>query len=120
MSSRSTRLPARQNPAFALTLSAAVVLAGTVVRGQATKEARARERGERDRAEREQRKSAKARKTMEAEIAALEKHLAELTAALEDDSAKGDHAALRQASGEYGIARAKLDAVLARWVESGE
>jgi ATP-binding cassette subfamily F protein 3 len=87
---------------------------------RATKEARARERDQRDRAERERRKRVKARQTMEAEIAALEKHLAELTAAMEDDSAKGDHAALRRASEEYGRTRAKLDALLARWVESGE
>ncbi len=86
----------------------------------ATKEARARERGERDRAERDRRKRTKTRQTMEAEIAALEKHLAELTAAMEDDSAKGDHAALRQASEEYGQTRAKLDDLLARWVETGE
>ncbi len=86
----------------------------------ATKEARARERGERDRAERDQRRRSKARKTLEAEIAALEKHLAELTAAMEDDSAKADHSAVRQASEEYGRMRAKLDEVLARWVESAE
>jgi ATP-binding cassette subfamily F protein 3 len=85
-----------------------------------TKEARARERGERDRAERDRRKRTKARQTMEAEIAALEKHLAELTAAMEDDSAKGDHAALRQASEEYGRTRVRLDELLARWVETGE
>jgi len=85
-----------------------------------TKEARARERGERDRAEREQRKRTKARKALEAEIEALEKHLAELTAAMEDDSAKGDHAALRQASEDYGRTRALLDHLLARWVETAE
>jgi ATP-binding cassette subfamily F protein 3 len=85
-----------------------------------SKEARARERNERDRAERDQRKRTKARKTMESEIAALEKHLAELTAAMEDDSAKGDHAAVRQASEDYGRTRAQLDELLARWVETGE
>jgi ATP-binding cassette subfamily F protein 3 len=85
-----------------------------------TKEARAQQRGERDRAEREQRKRDKARKSLEAEIAALEKNLSELTAAMEDDSAKGDVAALRQASEEYGRSRAKLDELLARWVESSE
>jgi len=84
------------------------------------KESRARERGERDRAERDRRKRVKARQALEAEIAALEKSLAELTAAMEDDSAKGDVAALRQASEEYGRARAKLDELLARWVETGE
>jgi ATP-binding cassette subfamily F protein 3 len=84
------------------------------------KEARARERDQRDRAERERRKRVKARQTLEAEIAALEKQLAELTAAMEDDSAKGDHAALRQASEDYGRTRAKLDELLARWVEGGE
>ena len=57
---------------------------------------------------------------MEAEIAGLEKHLAELTAAMEDDSAKGDHAALRQASEDYGRTRVKLDQLLARWLETGE
>jgi len=91
-----------------------------VATGAPTKEARARERDQRDRAERERRKRVKARQTMEAEIAALEKHLAELTAAMEDDSAKGDHAALRQASEDYGRTRAKLDQLLARWVETGE
>jgi ATP-binding cassette subfamily F protein 3 len=85
-----------------------------------TKEARARERDERDRTERERRKRTKARQTMEAEIAAMEKRLAELTAAMEDDSAKGDVGALRQASEEYGRTRAKLDELLARWVETGE
>jgi len=85
-----------------------------------SKEARARDRGERDRAEREQRKRTKARKTLEAEIETLEKRLAELTAAMEDDSAKGDHLALRQASEDYGRARAQLDQLLARWVETGE
>ena len=85
-----------------------------------TKESRARERGERDRAERDGRKRVKARQILEAEIATLEKTLAELTAAMEDDSAKGDVAALRQASEEYGRARAKLDALLAKWVETGE
>jgi len=84
------------------------------------KEARARERDQRDRAERERRKRVKARQTLEAEIAALEKQLAELTAAMEDDSAKGDHAALRQASEDYGRTRVKLDALQARWVEGGE
>jgi ATP-binding cassette subfamily F protein 3 len=84
------------------------------------KESRARERGERDQAERDRRKRGKARQTLEAEIATLEKTLAELTAAMEDDSAKGDVAALRQASEEYGRARAKLDALLAKWVETGE
>jgi len=39
---------------------------------------------------------------------------------MEDDSAKGDVLALRQASEEYGRARAKLDELLARWVEGGE
>jgi septal ring factor EnvC (AmiA/AmiB activator) len=91
-----------------------------VASGAPAKEARARERDQRDRVDRERRKRVKARQTLEAEIAALEKHLAELTAAMEDDSAKGDHAALRQASEEYGRSRAKLDELLARWVESGE
>jgi ATP-binding cassette, subfamily F, member 3 len=100
--------------------AAAVSPAPAPARAPATKEARAHERGERDRAERERRKRTKARQTMEAEIAALEKRLAELTAAMEDDSAKGDHAALRQASEEYGQTRAKLDELLARWVETGE
>jgi ATP-binding cassette subfamily F protein 3 len=85
-----------------------------------TKEARARERAERDRAEREQRKRDKARKSLEAEIAALEKNLTELTAAMEDDSAKGDIGALRQASEEYAQSRARLDELLARWVETAE
>ena len=85
-----------------------------------TKEARARERGERDQAERERRKRTKARERLEAEIAAMEKTLAELTAAMEDDSAKGDLAALRGASEEYGRVRAKLDELLSRWVNSGE
>lgn len=85
-----------------------------------TKEARARERGERDRAERDRRKREKARKALEAEIASHEKHLAELTAAMEDDAAKGDHAALRAASEEYGRVRSALDEILARWVESAE
>ncbi len=70
--------------------------------------------------EREQRKRTKARKALEAEIAAMEKTLAELTAAMEDDSAKGDVAALRTASEEYGRTRAKLDQLLSRWVESPE
>jgi len=85
-----------------------------------TKTSRAREREERDRVEREQRKRTKARKVLEAEIAAMEKTLAELTAAMEDDSAKGDVQALRTASEEYGRTRAKLDQLLARWVESPE
>jgi len=82
-----------------------------------TKEARALQRAERDRAEREGRKRDRTKKSLEAEIAALERRLAELTAAMEDDSAKGDLAALRHASEEYGRARAQLDEVLARWVE---
>jgi ATP-binding cassette subfamily F protein 3 len=85
-----------------------------------TKEARARDRAERDRIEREQRKRDRARKKLEEEIAAMERKLAELTAAMEDDSAKGDVAALRRESEEYGRVRAALDALLARWVETGE
>jgi len=85
-----------------------------------TKASRARERDERDRVEREQRKRTKARKALETEIAAMEKTLAELTAAMEDDSAKGDVSGLRTASEEYGRTRAKLDQLLARWVESAE
>ena len=85
-----------------------------------SKEARAKEREARDRAEREQRKRDKARKALESEIAAREKHLAELTAAMEDDAAKGDHAALRAASEEYARVREALDELLARWVESAE
>ena len=50
----------------------------------------------------------------------MEKTLAELTAAMEDDSAKGDLAALRTASEEYGRVCAKLDELLSRWVNSGE
>ena len=85
-----------------------------------TKESRARERAERDRAERERRKRRKAKQSLEAEIAVLEKRLAELTAAMEDDSAKGDLAALRVASEDYGRARSQLDELLARWVEIAE
>ena len=75
-----------------------------------TKEARALQRTERDRIEREQRKRDRAKKSLEAE----------LTAAMEDDSAKGDLAALREASEEYGRARSALDELLARWVETAE
>ena len=50
----------------------------------------------------------------------MEKTLAELTAAMEDDSAKGDVSGLRTASEAYGRTRAKLDELLARWVESLE
>jgi hypothetical protein len=39
---------------------------------------------------------------------------------MEDDAAKGDHAALRAASEEYGRVRSGLDELLARWVESAE
>ena len=39
---------------------------------------------------------------------------------MEDDSAKGDLAALRVASEDYGRARAQLDELLARWVEIAE
>ncbi|TMQ65050.1 MAG: ABC-F family ATP-binding cassette domain-containing protein [Candidatus Eisenbacteria bacterium] len=85
-----------------------------------TKEARALQRTERDRVEREQRKRDRAKKSLEAEIAGLERRLAELTAAMEDDSAKGDLAALREASEEYGRARSALDELLARWVETAE
>ena len=70
--------------------------------------------------ERDQRKRDKARKTLEAEIASHEKRLAELTAAMEDDAAQGDQAALRAASEEYGRVRLALDGLLARWVESAE
>ena len=92
----------------------AVVSQAARVAPDATKETRARERAERDRAEREQRKRDKARKALESEIAAHERRLSELTAAMEDDSAKGDVAALRGASEEYGRTRAKLDELLAR------
>ncbi|MBI4364387.1 MAG: ABC-F family ATP-binding cassette domain-containing protein [Candidatus Latescibacteria bacterium] len=87
---------------------------------ESAKEARARQRAARDAVEREQRKQVRARKQLEAEIAAHERRLAELTAAMEDDSAKGDIAALRKASEEYGRARAELDRLLARWVEIAE
>jgi ATP-binding cassette subfamily F protein 3 len=93
--------------------------AGPVSSGS-TKEVRALQRAERDRAERDQRKRDRAKKSLEAEIAGLERRLAELTAAMEDDSAKGDLAALREASEEYGRARAQLDQLLARWVEIAE
>lgn len=84
------------------------------------KEARSRERAERDRLEREGRKRERARQALESEIAVLERKLAELAAAMEDDSAKGDMASLRAASEEYGSARTRLDELLARWVETGE
>ena len=111
---RGASAPAAADPAPAVPKPSAPA------RDPSPKEARARERGERDRAEREKRKRVKARQALEAEIAGLEKQLAELTAAMEDDSAKGDHAALRRASEEYGRVRASLDDLLARWVEAAE
>jgi len=85
-----------------------------------SKTARARERVERDRIERERRKRKRAREKLEGEITALEQRLGELTAAMEDDSAKGDIVALRRASEEYADIRQNLDALLSHWAEIGE
>jgi ATP-binding cassette subfamily F protein 3 len=111
---------AAKTPAAAKTSQPGPKTPARPVSSGSTKEARALQRAERDQVERDQRKRDRAKKSLEAEIAGLERRLAELTAAMEDDSAKGDLAALREASEEYGRARAQLDQLLARWVEIAE
>ena len=81
------------------------------------KAARMRDREERDRIERVQRKRRKVREGLEAEIAALETRLTELTAAMEDDGARGDGEAVRRGSEAYAATRRELDALYARWSE---
>jgi ATP-binding cassette subfamily F protein 3 len=107
----------RAAAAPASTPHGAGVTAGTPAESAAAeaKAARARERERRDQVERERRKRGRAREALEKRIAGLEARLTELTAAMEDDGARGDVEAVRRAGEEYAAARRDLDALYAEW-----